>query len=47
MKTVFLIRHGQSTFNEIYARTLVDPNLIDAPLSPIGETQVVEARAVR
>jgi broad specificity phosphatase PhoE len=44
MKSVFLIRHGQSTFNDIYARTLVDPGLIDAPLSPLGETQVVQAR---
>lgn len=44
MKSVFLIRHGESTFNSIYARTLVDPNLIDAPLSPLGETQVAQAR---
>lgn len=44
MKSVFLIRHGESTFNAIYAKTLVDPGLIDAPLSPTGETQVVQAR---
>ncbi len=45
MKSVFLIRHGESTFNAIYAKTLVDPGLIDAPLSPTGEAQVVHARA--
>lgn len=45
MKSVFLIRHGESTFNAIYAKTLVDPNLIDAPLSPTGEAQVVHASA--
>lgn len=44
MKSVFLIRHGESTFNAIYAQTLVDPWLIDAPLSPKGETQVLSAR---
>lgn len=45
MKSVFLIRHGESTFNAIYGQTQVDPGLIDAPLSPRGETQVAEARA--
>lgn len=44
MKSVFLIRHGESTFNAIYAQTLVDPWLIDAPLSPKGEAQVESAR---
>ncbi|KAK3273442.1 hypothetical protein CYMTET_18315 [Cymbomonas tetramitiformis] len=41
-KTVYLIRHGQSTFNAEYAKTEVDPFLFDAPLSQLGEVQVAE-----
>ncbi|MCP8938544.1 histidine phosphatase family protein [Alsobacter sp. SYSU M60028] len=44
-RTVFLIRHGQSTFNAHYAETGEDPGHIDAPLSELGLAQVAEARA--
>ncbi|QQS14261.1 MAG: histidine phosphatase family protein [Rhodospirillales bacterium] len=43
--SIVLIRHGESTFNDLYARTGIDPGLIDAPLSPKGESQVAAARA--
>jgi len=44
-RRVLLIRHGESTFNALYRETGVDPQLVDAPLSPFGERQVAEARA--
>lgn len=44
-KTVHLIRHGQSTFNEATATTpWSDPMLFDAPLTPYGAEQ---AKALR
>jgi glucosyl-3-phosphoglycerate phosphatase len=42
-KTVHLIRHGQSTFNAIHETTGHDPLIYDAPLSPLGHTQVAAA----
>lgn len=42
---VFLIRHGQSTFNASYEVTGSDPFHFDAPLSPLGHRQVAVARA--
>ena len=39
-KVVYLIRHGQSTFNAAYEQTGVDPMLFDAPLSALGVRQV-------
>ena len=47
-KVVYLIRHGQSTFNAAYEQTGVDPMLFDAPLSALGVRQVAElARSLR
>ena len=42
---IFLIRHGQSTFNVHYETTGVDPLHFDAPLSPLGHEQVLHSRA--
>jgi len=44
-KTVHLLRHAQSAFNEVYAEGDPDPMLFDAPLSALGHEQVTEARA--
>ena len=41
---VHLIRHGQSTFNEHYSATGVDPLHFDARLTALGEKQVAAAR---
>lgn len=43
-KQIHLIRHGQSTFNAAYAEAGEDPMYFDAPLSPLGEEQVVALR---
>ena len=43
-KTVYLIRHGQSTVNAARTATGVDPMHFDAPLSPLGHEQVAAAR---
>lgn len=43
-KSLFLIRHGQSTHNVIWEATGRDPVIIDAPLSPLGHDQVAAAR---
>lgn len=43
-KTVHLIRHGQSTFNEYMSLHGVDPMHFDAPLSPRGQEQVAALR---
>jgi broad specificity phosphatase PhoE len=44
-RTVHLLRHAQSAFNEVYAEGDPDPMLFDAPLSALGQAQVAEARA--
>jgi broad specificity phosphatase PhoE len=36
---MFLIRHGQSQFNEAFSRTGRDPLIVDAPLTARGEEQ--------
>lgn len=41
---IYLIRHGQSTFNAIHVATGVDPMHLDARLSPLGHQQVAQAR---
>jgi len=41
-KVVYLIRHGQSTFNAAYERDGVDPMLFDAPLTELGRRQVAQ-----
>ena len=45
-KTVWCIRHGESTFNAAAAGGGGDPLHYDAPLSEIGRTQVEHARAL-
>lgn len=41
-RRVYLLRHGQSTFNAAYALTQTDPLLFDARLSDLGQQQVAE-----
>ena len=41
---VYLIRHGQSTFNALYEIDGIDPMHFDARLSPLGLQQVAETR---
>jgi broad specificity phosphatase PhoE len=36
---IYFIRHGQSTFNVAFDASGVDPQIVDAPLSPRGEEQ--------
>jgi broad specificity phosphatase PhoE len=43
-KSVFCIRHGESTFNAAYRETGTDPMHFDAPLTDEGLRQVREAR---
>lgn len=45
LKTVFCIRHGESTFNAAWRANPVDPLHFDARLSPTGHDQVAQARA--
>jgi broad specificity phosphatase PhoE len=44
--TVILIRHGQSTFNAHYEATGLDPGHVDAPLTDLGQKQVLHTRAL-
>jgi broad specificity phosphatase PhoE len=44
-KTIHLLRHAQSAFNEVHVDGEPDPMLYDAPLSAHGQAQVTEARA--
>ena len=39
-QSVYLLCHGQSTFNAAYALTGIDPYLIDAQLSELGRQQI-------
>jgi glucosyl-3-phosphoglycerate phosphatase len=43
-KDIYLIRHGQSTFNAIFDLNGVDPLHFDARLSPLGIAQVAATR---
>src|SRR5476651_2892284 len=43
-RSVYLIRHGQSTFNALFELNRVDPLHFDARLSQIGIEQVAAAR---
>jgi broad specificity phosphatase PhoE len=43
-KYIYLIRHGQSTFNALFELNRVDPLHFDARLSQIGIEQVAAAR---
>lgn len=43
-KTIFLIRHGQSTFNAHYEATGEDPGHFDAPLTDLGHAQAAQVR---
>jgi len=42
--SIYLIRHAQSKFNAAFEPDAPDPMIFDAPLSPLGESQAVEAR---
>ncbi len=42
---IFLIRHGQSTFNAHFEATGTDPGHVDARLTELGQRQALEARA--
>lgn len=47
MPNIYFVRHGQSTFNEVYIETpdsIVgkDPWILDAPLSTLGQLQAQE-----
>ena len=42
---IYFIRHGQSVFNAVYDSSIGDPLIFDAPLSPLGRQQAIEARA--
>jgi broad specificity phosphatase PhoE len=44
-KTIFCIRHGESTFNAAFRETGQDPLHFDAPLTEAGHEQVRQARA--
>jgi broad specificity phosphatase PhoE len=44
-QTIFLIRHGQSTHNEVWEATGTDPLHFDAPLSELGKRQVEAAQS--
>jgi hypothetical protein len=39
-KTIYCIRHGESTFNEWRKSSLWNPRSVDAPLSAKGKKQV-------
>lgn len=41
---VYLIRHGQSEFNAAFDPIVGDPLIFDAPLSPLGRRQALDAR---
>ena len=43
-KGIYLIRHGQSTYNELFDSSGIDPVHFDAPLSRLGAKQVENAR---
>jgi glucosyl-3-phosphoglycerate phosphatase len=43
-KAVYLVRHAQSTFNEIFERTSIDPYHFDARLTQEGFGQIESAR---
>lgn len=42
---MLLVRHGQSEFNAVYARTRVDPGIPDPKLTEEGRRQALEAAA--
>jgi len=44
LKDIFLIRHGQSTFNAHYELHGTDPMHVDARLTELGHRQVTQAR---
>jgi broad specificity phosphatase PhoE len=43
--SIYLIRHAQSEFNAAFEPGAPDPMIFDAPLSPLGVRQAIEARA--
>ena len=37
---MFLVRHGESEFNQAFRKTKRDPGIIDPPLTPLGIRQI-------
>ena len=37
---MFLVRHGESEFNQAFRKTRRDPGIIDPPLTPLGIQQI-------
>lgn len=42
---IYLIRHAQSAFNAVYDPSMPDPMIFDAPITALGESQALQARA--
>jgi len=42
---MFLLRHGQSYFNQLFNATRVDPGIEDPELTPLGLEQATAAAA--
>ncbi len=42
--SIYFIRHAESEFNAIFSPGDPDPIIFDAPLSPLGQQQAVDAR---
>ena len=43
--SIYLIRHAQSKFNAAFEPDAPDPMIFDSPLSPLGESQAIDARS--
>ena len=37
---MFLVRHGESEFNQAFRKTRRDPGIVDPPLTPLGVQQI-------
>ncbi|MFS8183870.1 histidine phosphatase family protein [Pseudovibrio denitrificans] len=44
--TIYLIRHAQSAFNAVFDPQKPDPMIFDAPITELGEAQIMQARSV-
>ena len=40
---MFLVRHGESEFNQAFRKTRRDPGIVDPPLTPLGIQQIQQA----
>src|SRR3546814_12714551 len=46
-RPMILVRHGQSHFNVHFARTRVDPGIVDPQLTEEGERQAQDRKSTR